>query len=385
MFNGTKYRMWGKLKACLTFLFYIVCSCLAYGQYKGSSVTVGSTYGWDMVHAKTADKTNSLYGVQVQYARGLSHIDEEWIKTLNAKYFAANLLWTDMQSMHEKVGENWYNHGHAIGLSAGVGFQLYQIGLVGFFLKPEVGLTYITKNIKTQPETSTVGSAVNISLGAQLGIDIPLREDWGITTDVGVLHYSNGGASIPNGGINAFRASLGLRKSFGTAPDQNAGVVTGRKKAPFKHLEGGHAELMVGLGVRGQYRSSDKKLYRSGIFTGYSYFVNPAIAVKAGADMVYYYTIYDAERHEETFQYFGSSYERVRVGLSGGLDIAMGRFVANGMVGRYLYYKSYYEDIRWYWTTGLRYYITTRIGVQSTLYMHRMQADFINWGLAFKM
>lgn len=64
--------------------------------------------------------------------------------------------------------------------------------------------------------------------------------------------------------------------------------------------------------------------------------IGPSLGFRAGFDMVYYHTIFDDQRFEETFQYYGSSYDRVHLGLSIGSELALGRFGLVGQVGYYL-------------------------------------------------
>ena len=94
--------------------------------------------------------------------------------------------------------------------------------------------------------------------------------------------------------------------------------------------------------------------------------------------------MFDTENFDATFQYYGSSYDRVRLGISAGAEVGLGRFAVNGMFGKYLHYRSFH-GVQWYWTSALRYYLTPNIALQSTLYMHRVQADYLNWGAVFRI
>ena len=142
-------------------------------------------------------------------------------------------------------------------------------------------------------------------------------------------------------------------------------------------------DVVVGLSRRGKYRTHGAFM-RTGVYCGYNYYINQAIGFKTGLDMVYYHSVFNYDDFDATFQYYGSSYDRIRLGASAGAEVALGRFAVSGQAGRYLHFNSFH-GIMWYWTSALRYYITPNIGLQSTLYMHHMQADYLNWGLAFKM
>lgn len=351
-------------------------------NYFEHALTIQSSYGVDMVTPTNESGRNFLYGLQVSYDRGIANTDQEWVRVLNAKNISFGLLWHNMTHMRETVDNQDYPNGHAIGVLTTVDFQLLETGGVKFLFIPGLGLTYITETISTQPATSTVGSHLNISLAAKLGMEVPLSDRLSLLAGVNVLHYSNAGIKIPNGGINTLNGFVGLKTALNSKLLDNTHTTS--KKTAFHHLPGGSAEIVVGMGRRGKYRSAGG-FYRTGLYAGYNYHINQVIGFKAGLDMVYYHSVFDIDRFDETFQYYGSSYDNVRFGGGLGMDIAMGRFAVNGLLGRYIHYNSFHENINWYWTAGFRYYITRNIGFQTTLYMHRVQADFLNWGLVFKI
>ncbi len=342
------------------------------------ALSLKPTYGVDMAKGGAGTR-NYLYGLHASYDRDLSTSTQTWTKLLNAKSLSFGVLWHHMGNMKEIVDGQAYAHGQAFGLLTEVDFQLLQAGPVNIFFTPGVGITYITETIDTQPATVTVGSHLNLALTAELGLEVPISERVRLTAAGNVLHYSNGGLKIPNGGINTVNGSVGVKTLLGNG--KPAG--TGQPKAAFGLSEGSGGELVVGVGRRGKYRTDDG-FWRTGVYGGYNYYINPAIGFKAGLDMVYYHTVFDIDRFDETFQYYGSSYDRVRLGLSAGAEFALGRFAVNGMFGRYLHYNSFH-GYKWYWSSALRYYLTPNIGLQSTLYMHRIQADYLNWGVVLRL
>ncbi len=358
----------------------VCCPVLLLGQQVSSAISVKPNYGIDISNSAIAGGRNFQYGLQASYHRSLSATPESWAQLLRAKSFSVGLLWTNMRHMRELAEETVYDHGHAIGALAEVDFQLLRLGEASLSLVPGLGLSYLTETINTQPATVTVGSHLNMALSAGLQLEVPVGQNLSLLGGGNILHYSNGGIRVPNGGINTFNVSLGLKQGFDTGLPRRA-----RPGRSFQHIEGSSGELMIGMGRRGKYRSDSEGFNRTAVYAGYNYYFNQAFGLKAGFDMVYYHTVFDIDRFDETFQYYGSSYDPIRMGLSLGLEVAMNRLVLSGLVGKYLHYNSFHEDVNWYWTSGLRYYITPHVGVQSTLYMHRAQADFINWGVVLKI
>lgn len=354
-----------------------------FAQQPPSAISLKPSYGFDITNPIVGQgERNSQYGIQASYHHSLVSSKQPWTDLLNAKEISIGLLWNNMRNMRELADGAIYDQGHAIGAMVEVGFQLVDAGPVKFSFIPGLGLSYITKTINTQPATVTVGSHLNMALSAGLGMEVPLGSDVSLLAGGNILHYSNGGMRVPNGGINTFNVSMGLKTAFDTGGRHRQ---ASRNRETFRHIEGSSGELVIGMGRRGKYRSAGEGFYRTGVYAGYNYFFNQAIGLKAGFDMVYYHTVFDIEQFDETFQYYGSSYDAIRMGAGLGLDVAMNRFVVSSLVGRYLHYNSFHEDINWYWTSGLRYYLTPHVGLQSTLYMHRMQADYLNWGVVLKI
>ncbi len=342
------------------------------------ALSVKPTYGIDM-SGESGGNRNYLYGLHVTYDRDISASNQAWVHLLNAKGLSFGVLWHNMDHMKETVEDQVYSHGNAIGLVSEVDFQLARAGAVKILFTPGVGITYITETIKTQPATTTVGSHLNLALTAELGLDISLSNRTSLTIASNVLHYSNGGLKIPNGGINTINGSLGVKTALGNA--QHTPTSAGNTR--FQPLVGSSGELVIGTGRRGKYRT-DGGFWRTGVYGGYNYYINQAVGFKVGMDMVYYHQVFDYSDFDATFQYYGSSYDRIRLGASAGAEVGLGRFAVNGMFGRYLHFNSFH-GFMWYWSSALRYYITPNIGLQSTLYMHRMQADYLNWGVVFRI
>lgn len=342
------------------------------------AISVRPTAGVDMADGGGSNR-NFLYGLHISYDRDLSEMNQSWVDLLNAKGLSFGVLWHNMSHMKEVVGGQSYAHGMAIGALSEVDFQLLHVGPMKLLFTPGIGVTYITETIDTQPATTTVGSHLNLTLAAELGLELPVNERTSLLAAASILHYSNGGLKIPNGGINTINGSIGIKTAFGHAQY----VPSSAHRREFPSITGGSAELVIGAGRRGKYRTNDG-FWRTGIYGGYNYFINQAVGFKAGMDLVYYHRVFDLENFDATFQYYGSSYDRIRLGTSAGVEVGLGRFAVNGMLGKYLHYRSFH-GIQWYWTSALRYYLTANIGLQTTLYMHHMQADYLNWALVFRI
>lgn len=361
--------------------FALTSTNIAVAQLTRSShaLSVKAQYGIDVNSDNPNRKDNHLYGLQVSYDKSLADINKEWVRVLNAKGLSFGVTWQNLNNMKETVDGVAYAGGQAFGGLAEVDFQLLKLGRARLLLTPGLGLAYLTENIFTQPATSTIGSHLNLMVTGELSLEVPVGPNTELVAGGHVQHYSNGGAVVPNGGWNMLTGSLGVKTALG-----HTDASTDGRPEEYGHIERNSGELWFGAGVRGRYRDRHGKFFRSGMYAGYNFYINRAISFKAGSHVVYYHTVFDPERFDETFQYYGSSFDPIRWGVAAGADITMGPIVVNAMYGKYLHYRNYH-NVKWYWVAGVRYYFTPNIGIQTTLNLHGVQADYANWGLILRI
>lgn len=362
------------------FLFALIFSHTAIAQLDRAkhAISIKAQYGVDVNPDNTNRKDNYLYGLHISYDKNVAHSGKEWVRVLNAQNVSFGVTWHNLNDMKEIVDGVAYPGGQAFGALTEVDFQLLELGKAKLQLTPGIGLAYITENIYTQPATSIIGGHVNLMVTGELSLEVPVSRYTSLVAGGHIQHYSNGGVAVPNGGWNTLTGSIGIKTALG-----HEGAPAGGAE-DYPHIDGNSAELWFGAGVRGRYRSRHGKFFRSGMYAGYNFYLNRAISLKAGSHVVYYHTVFDPERFDETFQYYGSSLDPIRWGVAAGADFTMGRIVVNAMYGKYLHYRNYH-NVKWYWVTGLRYYFTPNIGVQSTLSLHGVQADYANWGLILRI
>lgn len=376
-FTATRLR----LKLFVGFLFFVItfpATTMAQLDRAANAISAKAQYGVDVNTDNPNRKNNFLYGLHLSYDKNISFSNNEWVKIVNAKNLSFGLTWHNLNPMKETVEDVAYPGGQAFGALAEVDLQLLKLGGAKLLFTPGMGLAYITENIFTQPATSTVGSHINLMLTGELSLDIPVGRNTSLTAAGNILHYSNAGIIVPNGGWNMITGSVGVKTALNKPVDAPEGPEI------YPHIQGNSAEIWFGTGLRGRYRERHEKFFRSGAYAGYNFYINRAISLKAGSHLVYYHTVFDPNRFDETFQYYGSSLDPIRWGIAAGADLTMGRFVVNAMYGKYLHYRNYH-NVKWYWIYGVRYFFTPNIGIQSTLNLHGVQADYTNWGLILRI
>jgi hypothetical protein len=322
---------------------------------------------------------DKLYGLDLSFQKGIDHINDNWVRMTGAKAAGLSLVFRDLQFLkgHQDTSANSF--GQAYGIAGHMDFRVFKSGSTSLTLRPGIGLSYLSKTFFTDKRNRFIGSHLNEIIKLDLLFRVPVNSKVDLTAGAGFLHYSNGGMIIPNGGINMLSASTGLRF-------KNAVSEKKEYHSNFHQLNRSNFELNLGIGRRGVFESQ-KGLLKSGLYAGYNLYLNEVLTLKSGFDAVYYYTPFDPApgRDIQTFQYYGTSYDKWRTGLTLGAEITLWRLALNAQAGKYLHYDSYYKDINWFWTTGLTYYLAPRVGVQAKTYFHGNQADFINYGLVFKI
>src|SRR5690606_18065714 len=246
---NTNYKCCFLLQAVVIFLFG-ACPIQLTAQQRSPihALSIKPTAGIDMTHAG-GDRRNFLYGLHVSYDRDLSASSQPWVALLHAKGLSFGILWHNMDHMRETVDGQTYAHGMAVGVLSEVDFQLLRVGSATLLFTPGAGITYITETVDTQPATTTVGSHLNLALTAELGLEIPVSDRTRLSAAAHLLHYSNGGLKIPNGGINTVNGSIGIKTAWGdTTPHRPRSA----QRANFQPIVGGSGELVIGTGRRGK-------------------------------------------------------------------------------------------------------------------------------------
>jgi hypothetical protein len=366
-------------------LFYFTCFFQLISLYKVNaqnsnsphSLTVRAVAGSHALGGSGGALQDKLYGLDLSYQKDISHITDSWVKRSNAKSAGMAFVFRDLQYLkgHQDTSANAF--GQAFGMVGNLNFQLLKIGNTSVIISPAIGLSYLTKTFFTDKRNRFIGSHLNEIIKADLQFQVPLSSRLDLTAGAGFLHYSNGGFNIPNSGVNMLSLSGGMRFKEHSFEKE-------ARQTRFNQLRKNTLELNIGIGRRGVYESHDG-LLKSGFYAGYNYYINDILSLKGGFDGVYYYTRFNPNRGIQTFQYYGTSYDKWRTGVAMGAETIIWRLALNAQLGRYLHYNSYYKDIEWFWTTGLIYHVSPHVGIQAKTYFHGSQADFINYGLVFKL
>jgi len=368
-----------------TLLF--LCATKSFAQTNPSSIVIKPVFGAHALIDQGHLLHDRLYGVDLAFQKNMEQNIPDWARIARAKSYGLELVVRNFDNFRG-VGDTISGAlGTSIGLLAQVELQVLKIGRTDFVFTPAAGASYSTKTFFTHSQNRFIGSHINEMLKADVGAQINLTPNIKLLAGAAYVHLSNGGYLVPNGGLNTVNAYLGVKFRPGSQQPttENTNTTADDKPGkPFQTLRRNSFEFMAGFGQRGVFEQKRAK-YRSAFFAGYNFYINDLITIKSGLDAIYYYTTYDPANNGETFQNYGTSYDRWRTGLSLSSDFNFWRVTINTQIGKYIHYNRFFKNATWYWGFGPTIYVTPHIGIQARTYMHFAQADFVNYGVVVKL
>lgn len=317
--------------------------------------------------------TGKSYGAELGYNFSMKQNPADWVKRLHVDAIAITAGYRSMSQVLIKDSiESKGFLGDVYTLSARLNVLLFKRRNISVLLTPGAGASYSTSSYFVDGNP-IVASRINFSPQAALKVKTPLSASTSLIGGAGVFHYSNIALKVPNNGVNSFEVSLGIVKDL-----------KGSEKAKEKYRPADHVhsffEFGADLGRRGSYKSYAGN-WKSGFYLGYNQRINPTVSLKAGGDAVYYYSTFDGTKNSD--QYFATSYDPWRYGISIGADVWLGNVAVTTNYGYYLKFNSQY-DIKTYWNAGMKYYFNSWLGIQGKGYVHKVQADYLGLGLIFR-
>ena len=386
------------LLSCLLALLYVDI-CFAQGPSQQSQRGQNSLFAnyFSNISALGGESyqiKGNIWGVTAGYNFSMEKNKAYWTRALNAKNVAVAFSYINMEDAGPTQAPQAKGFlGDAYSLRSQLDICLFNIDKTNFMLSPGFGLTYVTKTFRTT-DNPLVGSHINMNviLGAKL--EIPVVRSTKIVAGIDLFHFSNTAFKLPNKGVNLLNASLGIVEGLNS--------VNKERKVSFAATEDkGAFEFGIGIGHRGlqqqfnapatslndslQRKFGTSKLNNIGMSAGYNYRLNPLISFKAASDVIYYTTTYYLPDYKTTVQEYGTSKDKLSVGLSGGLDIWLNRLVFEGSYGYYLHLNYATTPIHTYWIIGAKYYFTPWLAFEAKTYLHLAEAHYTNFGVLFHL
>lgn len=357
----------------LFFFFCFIFSLQLFSQQenKNSAIEISSYFGNGIGLGKGKIE-NKFKAYSISYSKKLNE-NLHWVKFLNAKEIKYKIIYFNLNGMRGIFEDDNYKYGSVFGLIVNVDFKITEFSKFEIFLSPGIGLVYVNNTYKTKPTSFLFGTHINAAFDAKLLAEYHFSKDFSLILSTGFTHYSNGAISLPNAGLNLVQTGIGLKKYFKT--EENFTISTSKFDDAF--------EINLAAGQRGKYKENSA-FYRLAAYTGYNKTLNNVLGLKGGIDAVYYDKTYNPETYIDFVPYKANSYDHIRLGISLGAEIKMNQISVNYQFGKYIYFKNPTNQ-KYYWKAGIRYYLDENIGLEATLYSHKVQADFIGFGAFFRI
>lgn len=252
-------------------------------------------------------------------------------------------------------------------------------------LRLGTGVAWFTKpyDLATNRQNTLVSSALNATVQVRLDYERRLTPGLGLVLGLGLTHYSNGGASKPNYGVNLPTAQLGLRLRQPRALPP----ASGRAPAPN---DVGHNFLYVSAGVGSKRRTpGDPTRYlvtslsvaggrrlnaKSNLLLGLEAYDDRSLPTTLADDPAYAVPVAAAAPLPDTRK--ASAFV--------GHELLLGRLAVNTQLGAY-FYSPYRSSTTYYQRLGLKYQLTDHCFAALDLKAHRAVADVLELRLGVRL
>lgn len=350
------------------------------------SVALESTLHYGSIWRHTAKLTTrtdeQLWGQEIGL-RFQTTGRRDWHAWQRYPAFGASLL-------HFRLGDG--SHGDGFGLLPSLSVPVLRSGRFMAAFRLGTGLAWATRpyDYFDNPDENAISSHWNNITQFRLGGEFRLSGQFRLNAGAALTHFSNGGAVLPNYGINLASGFVGLAwspkplRERDFLPAQTGKRAAGRRFGGM--LQSGWAVIEYGI------YDGPKYLIWSGAAAG-CFYVNKANRVLLGVDYEFNRAVYSFGLHIASFDSEAEARKgatRVAVFLADeflfgniGVQLQMGRYVGRGL-NRFTARKNYSKlTLRHYFPALFKSTVQPHIGI--TLKAHATTAEYIsaNAGLAF--
>ncbi len=240
------------------------------------------------------------------------------------------------------------------------------------------GISYIDKlyNVVENPFNLAISTGLNFYACFRMNAKYLIDQKNELSAGFGFSHFSNGKVVSPNLGINTGTFTLGYR--YMISHPRYTKISEDKFFLHKKHF----GEVIFSGGIKSDDQVTGKPYFISTLICDYNYFFSRKYAVGLGTDLFYDPTIGPNMVVQKGGDY--STRDLFQCGVHGALFAKYGRLYAIGNIGAYLY-ASYTKYARIYTRIGLRYEINRHILLNLSLKAHYAIADYVEWGVGYRL
>lgn len=401
-----------RMKKIFLSVFFLIAFSTAHSQTAGKYKVK-----YEFIYGKVFKHTKHLANIVKGSSSG-SEIAVEW-------QTAGEELWhQDYNFPSVGVGVNFLDLGNPPILGYSISAYPYlntpiiKNKYFAFNVKMGLGLSYVTRtfndtkiydgagNILFDESNAAIGSHLNVFISSGLNLEIPLMPNLSLTADYLWNHISNGSIIVPNSGLNMLNSYIGFKYFAHSYTYQQS-----EKKQSSPLRKEILTEVTISGGTRQRHYTDNKSLpiasIAVGVYKPFSNIYRMGIGLDAFYDGIFTNRL-NANYHR-TYIASDSFKNKVRIGLSWQHELLLGKFVGGIHTGIYLYNPiknlEPYNDAKnrnlnkgliypynieeedgWFYTRFLiKYFVSKRFFISTGLKTHLQKAEFIEWGVGFRL
>ncbi len=267
--------------------------------------------------------------------------------------------------------------GNTYALIPFINFPLIKNNKHQFAIKFGWGVGYVEKTFDSDNnyKNIVIGSHLNCALQFQPNYSFNIGEQLMIGGGLNITHFSNGSAATPNLGINFASITAGARYRFAkTASGSRANIPAFTKTTRIT--------TFAAASFKETYPAEGNK-YAAFTLSGSRFHqISPKIGLGYGVDL--FYDGSAVKKQEQKGGTVKNDLDYFKSGVHAGCELAIADVTLLLNMGGYLFNRVT-GDGTFYHRFGIRYQAGSNIFVCMNLKSHWAKADFIEWGIGYRI
>ncbi|MCX6234560.1 MAG: acyloxyacyl hydrolase [Bacteroidetes bacterium] len=301
-------------------------------------------------------------------------------------------FWEQMYS-YPDIGIVYYHSGLGISPYLGtanalfpyINFPIIKTKTITIGFRLGAGIGYLTKKFERLENFKhlAIGSHINFAGNLMLELNYRLNDFYWFTAGLTLTHFSNGSFKLPNYGLNVPAISIGLQRFFNR---QNVPIQK-RLYSPTKPFDF-DIHRIIEFNLTGVFGFKDLQALVGKKFFVYSLFGTALKQIsyksKFGGGFDVSYDGSDEKILEKNHVIVENKFSLIKTGLNIAYQLALGKLAFDFNYGMYLSGKDQ-SDGSVYQKVSIKYDFSEHLYANITLKVHWGRADFIGWGMGYKI
>lgn len=330
--------------------------------------------------------------LDVAFHGGFIMAHDSQMQHLTRGHFVLNQLSVSRQTSGSHSWHNLYGHpylgfsflhgdlgypevlGRAFAFFPHIRLPMYRADSWGVYLQHGLGMGYLTRYFKRLDnyKNMAIGSPWNIALNISLEFQWSFYSAWQLNSGFSLTHFSNGRTQTPNKGINIPGFKMGVSRRLGEPRNTENAVPE---------------PLSSGLLVTAAAGSSAGYPPGSGAYARYSFNATYHMPVSKKHRLGLGYDFFASENRIKPESNLSQKEAQhiINHGLHFSFQQQFGQVAFIIHNGLYLWDPEDFREYFFYQRAGFRYHAGNNILLNLTLKTHLFKAEFIEWGVGYKI